>query len=158
MTDNPRPFDRSFDATQRETLRLVAGAIIPPCEARGLPGADDPAIVEDMLATAGRDAADLAHALDLLGAVGQGAALQDLAPGSILERFRSQHPALAGVLSLVISQCYYRDTRVMIAIGMEPRPPFPKGYPIEQGDWSLLDPVRARGPIYRAAKDEGIPT
>ena len=35
------------------------------------------------------------------------------------------------------------------AIGVEPRPPFPKGYQVEQGDFSLLDPVRARGPIWR---------
>ena len=27
--------------------------------------------------------------------------------------------------------------------------PFPKGYALEQGDWSLLDPVRARGRIWR---------
>ena len=56
---------------------------------------------------------------------------------------------MAAILELVIAQCYYRDDRVMRAIGMEPRAPFPKGYDVEQGDWSLLDPVRARGKIYR---------
>ena len=29
------------------------------------------------------------------------------------------------------------------------RPPFPKGFDVEQGDWSLLDPVKRRGTIYR---------
>ena len=51
----------------------------------------------------------------------------------------------------VVARCYYRDDRVLTAIGVEPRPPFPKGYEVPQGDWSLLDPVRARGPIYRDA-------
>jgi len=39
----------------------------------------------------------------------------------------------------------------MRAIGMELRPPFPRGFEVAQGDWSLLDPVRARGRIWRDA-------
>ncbi|MGH7054344.1 MAG: hypothetical protein ACREFK_16060 [Stellaceae bacterium] len=31
----------------------------------------------------------------------------------------------------------------MRSLGMEPRPPYPKGFEVESGDWSLLDPVRA---------------
>jgi hypothetical protein len=34
---------------------------------------------------------------------------------------------------------------------MEPRPPFPEGFEVEEGDWSLLDPVRARPKLYRDA-------
>jgi hypothetical protein len=49
----------------------------------------------------------------------------------------------------VVLLCYYCDDRVMRSLGQEPRPPFPKGHVVEQGDWSLLDPVRARPPMYR---------
>ena len=49
-------------------------------------------------------------------------------------------------------QCYYRDDRVMRSLGMEPRPPFPKGYEVAQGDWSLLEPVKARDPFWRGIK------
>ena len=52
-------------------------------------------------------------------------------------------------LSQIILQCYYRDDRVMRSLDMEVRPPFPKGFEVEQGDWSLLDPVRARPKLYR---------
>ena len=52
-------------------------------------------------------------------------------------------------LSQIILQCYYRDDRVMRSLDMEVRPPFPKGFAVEQGDWSLLDPVRARPKLYR---------
>jgi hypothetical protein len=52
-------------------------------------------------------------------------------------------------LTRIILQCYYRDDRVMRSLGMEPRPLFPKGFEVEQGDWSLLDPVRARPTLYR---------
>ncbi len=50
-----------------------------------------------------------------------------------------------------VARCSYRDERVMRSLGMEPQPPFPKGFDLPQGDWSLLDPVRARGRIYRDA-------
>jgi hypothetical protein len=38
---------------------------------------------------------------------------------------------------------------VLEAIGMEARAPFPKGFEVEPGDLSLLDPVRRRGRVYR---------
>ena len=59
-----------------------------------------------------------------------------------------ERPALA-TLRRVILQCYYRDDRVVRALGREARPPFPKGNVLEQGDWSLLDPVRARPKMWR---------
>ena len=49
----------------------------------------------------------------------------------------------------IIAQCYYRDDRVMKALGMELRPPFPEGFTVEEGDWTLLEPVRRRGKLYR---------
>jgi hypothetical protein len=52
-------------------------------------------------------------------------------------------------LGRVVLLCYYRDDRVMGSLGQEPRPPFPKGHVVEQGDWSLLDPVKRRAPFYR---------
>ena len=46
---------------------------------------------------------------------------------------------------------YYRDGRVMAALGLEPRPPFPLGHTLEAADPALLDPVRARAPFWRPA-------
>ena len=53
------------------------------------------------------------------------------------------------VLTRTVLLCYYRDDRVMLSLGLEARPPFPKGHVLEQGDWSLLDPVKARKPFWR---------
>ena len=52
-------------------------------------------------------------------------------------------------LTRIILQCYYRDDRVMRSLDLEARPPFPKGFEVEQGDWSLLDQVRARPKLWR---------
>jgi hypothetical protein len=43
------------------------------------------------------------------------------------------------------------DDRVVRSLGLEPRPPHPKGHVLEDGDWSLLDPVRARALTWRRA-------
>ena len=56
-------------------------------------------------------------------------------------------PAVA--LGRVILGAYYRDDRVLLALKLEARPPFPQGYTLEQGDWSLLDAVRRRPPFWR---------
>ena len=55
----------------------------------------------------------------------------------------------AATLTRVVLQCYYRDDRVLRSLGLELRAPFPKGYPLEQGDWSLLEPVKARPSMWR---------
>ena len=57
----------------------------------------------------------------------------------------------AATLVRVVLQCYYRDDRVLRSLGLELRAPFPQGYVLEQGDWSLLDPVKARPPKLRRA-------
>ena len=38
-----------------------------------------------------------------------------------------------------------------LAASLELRAPFPQGYVLEEGDWALLDPVRARPPSLRRA-------
>ena len=60
--------------------------------------------------------------------------------------------APAAALGRLILSAYYRDDRVLLALGHEARAPFPKGYDVEQGDWSLLDPVRARPRMYRVVE------
>ena len=63
--------------------------------------------------------------------------------------FRETGGAPLAALVRVVLLCYYRDDRVMGSLGLEPRPPFPRGHVVEQGDWSLLDLVRKRVPMYR---------
>src|SRR5687768_425235 len=53
-------------STQRDDLRTVAAMIVPASDEYKVPGADDPAIQADMLATLGRDASLVKQALDHL--------------------------------------------------------------------------------------------
>ena len=139
--------------TQRDDLRTVAGMIIPASDEYKVPGADDPAIQADMLATLGRDAALVRQALDHLARLaGKPLAELDAARrGIVAQEFRATGGAAAAALVRVVLQCYYRDDRVLRSLGLELRAPFPKGYTLEQGDWSLLDPVKARAGELRRA-------
>jgi hypothetical protein len=141
-------------STQRDNLRTVAAMIIPASDEYKVPGADDPAIQADMLATLGRDTALVRQALDHLAHLaGKPLAELDTAKrDAIAQEFRAAGGGAAATLVRVVLQCYYRDDRVLRSLGLELRAPFPKGYTLEQGDWSLLDPVKARAGTLRRAQ------
>ena len=140
-------------SSQCDDLRTVAAMIIPASDEYKVPGADDPAIQADMRATLGRDTALVAQALDHLARLaGKPLAELDTARrDTIAQDFRATGGVAAATLVRVVLQCYYRDDRVLRSLGLELRAPFPNGYTLEQGDWSLLDPVKARPAKLRRA-------
>jgi hypothetical protein len=127
--------------------------IVPASDAYKVPGADDPAIQADILATLGRDTKLVVAALDHLARLaGQPFAELDTAKrDAVAQEFRGTGGAAAATLVRVVLQCYYRDDRVLRSLGLELRAPFPKGYVLPDGDWSLLDPVKARSGTLRRA-------
>jgi len=127
--------------------------MIPTSAEFDVPGADDPVIQADIVATLGRDTALVREALDQLARLA-GQALADLDPArreAVAVQLRASGGDAVMTLTRVVLQCYYRDDRAVRSLGLEPRPPYPKGHVLEDGDWSLLDPVRARPPMWRPA-------
>jgi hypothetical protein len=143
--------ENALTPAQRDDLRVVSAMMIPASAEYDVPGADDGAIQADILATLGRDSKWVAEALDHLARLaGMPLAQLDQARrDAVANEFRSSGGAAAATLIRVVLQCYYRDDRVLRSLGLELRPPFPKGYPLEQGDWSLLEPVKARPSMWR---------
>ena len=148
-TDNP------FNDDEQHTLLAIVGAVIPASRAHGVPGADDPHIAADILATARPYYATVAQALKQIESIAarhHDAAYPDLDVATraklASDLSRSRFAGL-GTLVTITTQCYYRDNRVMRSLGMEPRSPYPDGFDIPQGDWSLLEPVKRRGKIYK---------
>lgn len=135
-------------------LAALAGLMIPASAAQGMPGGDDPAIVATLQSAAGRDAPALKRILQTV-LTATGGVPTSREQTSFAERvsvMRGEAPEDFAVVEAVIARAYYRDPRVLAALGVPPRPPFPMGYAIEETDWSLLDPVRARGNIWRSAE------
>ena len=148
-TDNP------FTAAAQRTRLALVGAVLPASTEFGTPGADDPAIAADILATARPYHATVAIALGQIESTAarrHNAGYTDLdaatRAGIASDLSRSRFAGV-GTLVTITAQCYYRDDRVMQSLGMEPRSPYPDGFDIPHGDWSLLEPVRQRGKIYR---------
>ena len=134
-------------------LRCLAGMIIPASTTYGVPGADDDRIFADIVNSIGRDHGAVREALTALRSLAGGPfiALDAARRNEVAAKLRAEDSGPVRVLTRIVLLCYYRDDRVMVSLGLEPRPPFPKGHEVEQGDWSLLDPVRNRKPFWRAA-------
>ncbi len=118
----------SLSVQEQRALRAVVALMIPAGAEYGVPGADDDRIFGDILASLGRDFDTVRRVLARIG---------ELAGGEFADLPAERQRAVAQAFSVERSP------------GMEPRPPYPQGFEVEDGDWSLLEPVRARGKIYR---------
>jgi hypothetical protein len=143
--------DAALSSTESQSLHRIAGMMIPASQEYDMPGADDQVIFADIIGSLGRDLTDVRTALAAISVLARGsfADLDETRAAGVLEQFLASDGAPVSVLGRVILQCYYRDGRVLRSLGLEARPPFPKGHTLEQGDWSLLDAVRARPKLWR---------
>lgn len=143
----------ALSTDEAAALRRVAAYMIPASAEYDVPGADDESIFANVLTTLGRETETVRRGLQRLAEFA-GGPFDDLSPEAknlaLLKLAGSDLPLLSALITVVV-RAYYRDDRVMRSLGMEVRPPFPQGFAVEEGDWSLLDPVRARGKVYRDA-------
>ena len=149
--------DGALAAAQRETLVAVLDMIIPASGDGRFPSAAEVDVLDHIresrrqLLPALRKDLDR---LDRLAAERSGTAFAQLAKSDrarVMDQIRSAEPGFLKSLALATATRYYQDARVLHALGMEARPPFPEGYEVVSGDLSLLDPVRRRGKLYRDA-------
>ena len=132
-------------------LKRMVGFMIPADGTFGVPGADDPLIFADIVSSLGMDLGDVRAALASLRALA-GCPLSKLDDARAEEatfQLLAQSGRPVQSLGRVVLAAYYRDDRVMRSIGREPRAPYPKGHTVPDGDWSLLEAVKARAPIWR---------
>jgi hypothetical protein len=150
MSDGSQP---NLSDSEIGTLREVAGIMVPADSGFDVPGADDPAIMADIVKSVGRDLPLVRQALAEIEAKGFADLGRDKREALINDIYGSRTlPIMA--LGRVILGAYYRDDRVLLSLKLEARAPFPKGYTLEQGDWSLLDAVRRRQPLWRDDRKE----
>lgn len=149
-----------FSVHELDTLAAVLDDVIPPSSDGRLPGAGflahgarfagvirllpglDLGLVGGLAACDAharqRGAADYAS----LGAADRLAVLNDVAAAD---------PGFVPSLMFLAYSTYYVEDRVIAALDLEPRAPHPKGFAMPANDLGLLDPVRARGKLWRDA-------
>jgi hypothetical protein len=140
-----------LSADEIRDLGDIAGTMIPESPEHGVPGAGDPAILDDIANSLGRDLPRVREALAAIAAKSGNAfaRLDRDRREALINDYYASGGAAAATLGRLILGAYYRDDRVLLALKLEARPPFPQGYTLEQGDWSLLDAVRQRAPFWR---------
>ncbi|MBM4244733.1 MAG: hypothetical protein FJ148_13100 [Deltaproteobacteria bacterium] len=149
-----------FSAHELDTLAAVLDQVIPPSADGRLPGAGFVAHGERCAGVI-----RLLPGLDL-GLVGglaacdeqarrRGAAdyvaLRDADRLAVLNDVAAVDAGFVPSLMFLAYTTYYVEERVIAALDLEPRPPHPKGFAMPDNDLSLLDPVRARGRLWRDA-------
>ena len=147
--------DAALDSNQQRTFGAVLDMIIPASGDGRFPSATETDVLGYVAKTDPKLLETVRIELDRLNTMSEN--LHGLVFGDahetvrqeLLDEIRGKEPQFLRGLALQTVTCYYQDDRVMEAIGMEARPPFPKGYEVVAGDLSLLDPVRARGQVYR---------
>jgi hypothetical protein len=144
-----------------QTTRMVADLldlVIPPTADGRLPGASALGLAEHVARTVDRTPM-------LAGVVEYGlSALRDAAaqrnPGGwtalsagekadVWATFAASDQFFLPALLFLAYSGYYLDPRVLDRLGMEARAPHPVGYPMSPDDWTLLEPVRRRGKMFR---------
>ncbi|MGE0700578.1 MAG: hypothetical protein AB7O57_15880 [Hyphomicrobiaceae bacterium] len=154
MQDAP---ESALKPAEMRDLRRLAGIMVPASDEHGVPGADDEAIFTDIVRSLGRDRDAVRKALAMLGEIADDR-FSDLdasrAEAMAMTLLGRRDPAVTA-LGRAVLQCYYRDDRVVRALGLEPRAPFPKGHTLEPGDWSLLERVKVRPRMWRDVDGKG---
>lgn len=62
---------------------------------------------------------------------------------------RTEGSAFIPAFTVQTAGRYLMHETVMPLIGLPPRPHWPQGHAVEEGDWSLIDVVRLRPKFYR---------
>jgi hypothetical protein len=142
------------DLLPQATFNAVLDELIPARDAT-LPGAGSLGIgayVQEKLDAAIPLVASGLAALDALAQKHGAGGFVDLPTeerASLVSEVGASHPGFIESLIFHVYTGYYQHPRVAVAIGQEPRPPHPDGYPLEAGNLGLLDAVRKREKLYR---------
>jgi hypothetical protein len=145
--------DEAFSADAKRILASVLDEIIPPGADGKIPGAGEVGVADyldrSLAAMPGLKSmvVDGVLELDAQARTRHGRGFIELSKPEKVQLLSEQGFMMP--LTLHTYAGYYHADRVIEALGLEPRAPHPKGYEMEPDDFSLLDPVRKRGKLYR---------
>jgi hypothetical protein len=158
MSAEPNGF--AFAPDQRRALACVLDLIVPPSRDGSLPGAGQTGAVdavERFVARTPELAPAIAAGLGALDDLARGhgatsfAALAPPERAAVLDELAAVQPGFVPSLLFPTYVGYYQAPRVLEGLGLEARPPFPKGHPLAPLDEALLESVRRRAPFWRKA-------
>jgi hypothetical protein len=145
----------SFDATQMASLNVLIDLLIPASRDGRMPAArslDLFADVSDIPVTIRRILETGLADLEVRAQQRYGLAFPQLKieeAKALVEELRVQAATFVQNFMTQTTGRYLAHDQVVVLLGLEARPPWPKGNVVAQGDWSLIDVVKKRPKIYR---------
>lgn len=145
----------TFDTTQMASLNVLIDLLIPASRDGRMPAArsldlfadvsDIPIKIRRVLETGLAD-------LEVRAQQRYGVSFAQVNMGeakALVEELRVQAGIFIQNFMTQTTGRYLAHDQVVLLLGLEARPPWPKGNVVAQGDWSLIDVVRKRPKIYR---------
>jgi hypothetical protein len=139
-----------FSVDEKRLLLGLLDAVVPPSADGRLPGAGQLDLVEHIARTV-REMPMLRPVVEYgLSALSELATKRpDRDLRAVLEAFAAGDQFFMPAFLFLVYSTYYQNPRVLAALGLEARPPHPKGHEMEPIDVTLLDPVRRRAGMFR---------
>ena len=145
----------AFSIDDERGLTALLDTLIPESEDGRLPGAGQLGLAR-ALAEQEPDLRPLISqgvaALDALAAQRGAASFAELPAqerGELVAAYASEGAPLIPALVFHTYTRYYQERRVVEALGLDHRPPYPEGFPMQPTDTKLFENVRQRGTLYR---------
>lgn len=142
-------------ADEITALTALLDELVPPSPERGLPGAGELGLAHELVERVPELLPMLRPGLAALdeearrrGAGSFAALARPERAAAIREREAQDAGFLPGLLYHGYAR-YYQHPRVLEALGLEARPPYPQGYAMEPTDPERLAAMRRRPPLYR---------
>src|ERR1051325_3463791 len=153
------PHESGFSPEETEILSSVLDQIIPPSRDGKLPGAGELGVAR-YIDRITRTMPELrAMVIEGLAALAEFAASRKAPSFAALsneeKRQAVEEQGFLPILVLHTFAGYYQESRVLAGLGLEPRPPHPKGYEMEPNDLTIVDQVRRRPKTYRERYSAG---
>lgn len=149
------PHKHPLSDEARNTLNVLCDLMIPASADGKMPAASSLDLYADVSGLVDADIQAIADGLSTLQSTAHATHKQSFNElsrenaQSIVDKLRPDLRRFMGLFTVQTAARYYSHDQVMVLIGLDPRPPWPQGNVVDQGDWSLLDPVRKRAPMYR---------
>ena len=145
----------SFNDAQMTTLNVLIELLIPASADGRMPSAKSLNLYANVADLPTQDRALFESGLAAIEARSQSSYSLDFSELSVeqakalVDRLRGEGSAFIQSFMTQTAGRYLADDGVMILLGLEARPPWPKGNQVIEGDWTLLDSVRGMPKIYR---------
>lgn len=155
MSTAPSGATAPFNDTQRAALEVLMDLLIPASADGRMPAARTLGLYDNVATMRAADRTLFEQGLadlDTRATLLHGAAFARVSlvqAKALVDQLRDERSAFVQSFMAQTVGRYVSHPVVMPLIGLEPRPLWPKGNVVAEGDWSLLDVVKQRAKIYR---------